>query len=248
MQPSLAVIVLNYKRPQNIGRIVRDAREALPQASIFILDNAADDGLHTRGDIPWGEVWLHRAAANHGSGARIAIAAEMPFDHFIAIDDDTFLAPRQIAHLADRLRREPGRAHGVWGQRVEMEGAVFSYRHALRRVDAAVSIVNMVYAFSRLQARAALALAARVGLSDWRQIGSVDDILLSCGSPEPPLCHDLGPIEQCPTSNDPGTAQWRAENFGRRREALIGRLLQIRSIAVFSPLKFIALARAAPDR
>src|SRR5665647_2075178 len=111
MQPSLAVIVLNYKRPQNIGRIVRGAREGLPHAQIFVSDNASQDGLHARDDIPWSEVWLHRAVANNGSGARIALAAGLPFDHYIAVDDDIFLTPDQYAALADRLRREPDRAH-----------------------------------------------------------------------------------------------------------------------------------------
>jgi hypothetical protein len=236
MQPSLAVIVLNYKRPQNIGRIVRGARAGLPGAQILIFDNASQDGLHARDDIPWGEAWLHRSAANCGSGARIALAASLPFDHYIAVDDDIFLTPGQYAALADRLQREPDRAHGICGQRLELRDGVIGYRHRLVAIDAGVSILNMAYAFTRAQASAAMALAARVGFADWRAIGSVDDIVLSCASAKPSFCHDLGALDLCPSGNDPTIAQWLAGDFGPRRAEVVGKLLAIQSIPVFSPL------------
>ena len=74
MSMSLAVIIQNYRRPQNIGRIVRAAREALPDADIFLLDQA-DEDLRGRDDIPWGEVWFQRAEVNRGAGARVPITA-----------------------------------------------------------------------------------------------------------------------------------------------------------------------------
>jgi hypothetical protein len=239
MQPSLAVIVLNYKRPQNIGAIVRGAREGLPHAQIFISDNASQDGLHARDDIPWSEVWLHRAVRNNGSGARIALAAGLPFDHYIAVDDDIFLMPDQYAALADRLRREPDRAHGICGQRLELQDNTIAYRHRLIAIDAGVSILNMAYAFSRSQATAAMALAARVGFADWRDIGSVDDIVLSCASAKPSFCHDLGELSFCPTANEPAIAQWLSQDFGPRRAEVVRKLLAIQSIPVFSPLTVV---------
>jgi hypothetical protein len=215
---------------------VRGARAGLPQAQILIYDNAAEDGLHARGDVPWSEAWLHRAAANNGSGARISLAASLPFDHYIAVDDDVFLTPEQYAELADRLRREPDRAHGICGQRLEFSDGAFAYRHRLVAIDAGVSILNMVYAFSRAQAVAAMDLAARVGFGDWRRIGSVDDIVLSCASAEPSFCHDVGELSLCPSGNDPAIAQWRTADFSARRDEVVRRLLAIQSIPVFSPL------------
>jgi hypothetical protein len=235
MQCSVAVIVLNYKRPQNIGAIVRAAREGLPSASIFVLDQAESDDLHQRGDIPWPEVWLKRSGANNGPGARIALAGRLPYDHYLAIDDDTFLTPAQMAALAQRLARDPDRAHGIWGQRLEAHEAGVYYRHAISRVDAEVSILNMVYAFTRRQAHDAIALAARIGLADLRAAGPCDDIILSAASPKPPLCHDLGDLNRCASSDEPGIAQWRASDFGARRDAVVGDLLARRSIAVFRP-------------
>ena len=144
--------------------------------------------------MPWSEVWLHRAAANNGSGARIALAAGLPFDHYIALDDDIFLTPEQYAGLADRLRREPDRAHGICGQRLELSDGMIACRHRLVAIDAGVSILNVLYAFSRPQAVAAMGLAGRIGFADWRDIGSVDDIVLSCASAKPSFCHDVGAL------------------------------------------------------
>lgn len=235
---SIAVIILNYRRPQNIGAIAAAAREALQDAPIFILDQADTDDLRERRDIPWSEVWLQRAAVNQGAGARVALASRLPFDLYIAIDDDTFLTPGQIARLAERLRAEPDRAHGVWGERLELDAGMIAFRTAIRQVDAAVSTLNQVYAFSGRQAAAAIELAARLGYDAWSGIGPVDDILLSCGSAKPPLCHDLGPIGLCPTAGERGIAVWMSEGFRERRLELAGRLIAARSIAVFSPMTF----------
>ena len=64
MAPSLAVILLNYKRPQNIGAIVGGVRAGLPDAPIFLFDQAERDDLRRRADIAWSEVWYQRARRN----------------------------------------------------------------------------------------------------------------------------------------------------------------------------------------
>jgi hypothetical protein len=40
MRPSLAVIILNYRRPQNVCLIARAAREAPPETGIFVFDQS----------------------------------------------------------------------------------------------------------------------------------------------------------------------------------------------------------------
>src|ERR1700677_4675098 len=99
MTPSIAVIILNYKRPQNIGAIVRAAREALPEAAIFILDQGETDTLRERDDIPCGEVWLQRAEVNTGAGARVPLASRLPFDLYIANEVYAFSRGQATAAL-----------------------------------------------------------------------------------------------------------------------------------------------------
>jgi hypothetical protein len=233
-----AVILLNYKRPQNIGRLVDAARAALAAAPIFLLDQGGDPAFRERADIAWREVSYERAAVNRGAGARIPLAAAQPFDLWLAIDDDTFLTPAQIAALAERLAAEPDRAHGVRGERLEYENGDFRFRTSLQIVDAPLSVLNQVYAFSRAQAQRAMALAATLGWPSWDAIGPIDDILLSCAADKPPLCHDLGPFELCPTADTPGIAVWTSGDFRERRADAARRLLARQAIAVFSPLTY----------
>ncbi len=235
--PTLAVIIQNYKRPQNIAPVVRNARAALPDSPILLLDQADDASLRERAEIPWNEVWYQKAAVNRGAGARVPLAASLPFDLYLAIDDDTFLSPAQIAALTQRLVAEPDRAHGVWGQRLELKEGQLVMRNNMGYIDAALSILNTAYAFSRTQAQAAIALAAKLGLAAWPERDPVDDILLSCGSAKAPLCHNLGPIAFCATSTQPGVATWKEANFSRRRAEVVGRLAGLQAIAVFPPMQ-----------
>jgi hypothetical protein len=236
MSDSLAVIILNYKRPQNIGRIVAAAREALPEAPIHIYDQSEREDFRLRDDIPWEEVWVQHAKVNGGSGARLMLATRLPFEFYVAIDDDTFLSPQQVRRLAELVRGESDRAHGVYGQRLELIEGKIAWRNGMWGIDGAVSILNLAYAFSRNQAAAAMELAMRLGLATWVDIGLLDDVMLSCASVKPPLCHNLGGIEQCPTSSQPGIAQWVEAKFAERRDAAANQLLVAGRIAVFSPL------------
>ena len=52
MSPSLAVILLNYKRPQNLGAITSAARQALPDAAIYVLDQAEREEMRWRDETP----------------------------------------------------------------------------------------------------------------------------------------------------------------------------------------------------
>jgi hypothetical protein len=236
MSPSLAVIIQNYKRPQNVGRIARAARQGLPGAAILVLDQAETDTFHERNDVDWPDIWLQRSDVNRGTGARVPLVTQLPFDHYIAIDDDVFLTAAQIFQLAQQLRAAPDRAHGIFGERLQSAGgANINVLSGITRVNWALSNLNQVYAFTRAQAAAALELSAALG-SAWEDVGATDDILLSCAATQPPLCHDLGPIAYCPTSDDPQIACWKSDGFTQRRVALYSKLMAAGAVSVFPPL------------
>jgi hypothetical protein len=165
----------------------------------------------------------------------VPFAASLPFDLYLAIDDDIFMTPAQVATLTQRLLAEPDRAHGVWGQRVELEAGSLKIRSDLGQVDAAFSILNIAYGFSRAQAQAALALAGRLGFPAWPDRDPIDDILLSCGSTKAPLCHNVGALAFCATSVTPGIATWKEADFNARRMEIVHRLAELQAIAIFRP-------------
>jgi hypothetical protein len=219
-----AVILLNWKRPQNIGRLVRTAHEALPEAAIFVVDQAeGPDRLAARDDVPLELCWL-RSQANAGCGARIKLAAELPFDHFLCTDDDLFLSAEQIRALIGKLRDEPERAHGIIGQRLIRTGPD-KYRVSFVQGDQEVSILNQIYAFTGARARATLELGRSAGYRDWSEVMCTDDILLSCAGPGAPRSHDLGPWEQCPTASAQEVATYQAAGFHDERTELLKRLI-----------------------
>jgi len=217
MESSTAVIILNWKRPQNIGRLVRSVGEALPKAAIFIIDQAeAPERLTGRTDIPLERCWV-RTRPNGGPGVRFRIAAELPFEYYLCIDDDTFLTVDQMRMLMARLYDDPSRAHGVIGQLFR------PWREGLQRIrfngGTDVSFLNCIYAFTRSRAVETLRLATTAGYSTWEDVLRTDDILLSSAGLS--RVHDLGPIERCETSSAEGVAMVGAEGFREERHAFI---------------------------
>ncbi len=193
-----------------------------------MLDQAeAPNSLEGRHDVPWHLIW-RQPRPNGGPGARIELAAALPFDHYLCIDDDVFLTAAQIKMLMFMQSKEPGRAHGVWGQVVfsDAEGKYQLLDGIIRR-NADVSFLNQVYAFTKVQAQEAMVLASLAGFESWVDVRFGDDLLLSCSGEAAPRIHDLGPLEQCPTANEPGIAQWKQAGFREQRLELAAKMLSL---------------------
>jgi hypothetical protein len=219
MDPAIAVIILNWKRPQNIGRIVETASEALPHAQIFVVDQAEDpDSLIERTDVPRERCWI-RTQPNAGPGVRIKLAAQMPFDHILCLDDDIFLTVDQIRILMARLAADPDSVHGLIGQLFRR------YRTGLQRIrlraDSEASFLNCVYAFTRTRAIATMRLARSTGYARWEDVARTEDILLSAAGPGPARVHYLGPLDRCETSSAQGVALVSSAGFREERHTLI---------------------------
>jgi hypothetical protein len=227
-----AAIVLSYKRPQNIGRLVETLSEALPGSAIFVIDHGqGEDRLTGRDDIAWDRCWL-RTQDNAGTGFRFELAADWPFENYLCVDDDTFLTVRQIRALMLKLTQEPDRAHGVTGQLLSKNGSgEFRLADCVNH-NTPISVLNRVYAYTRTTAMHASKLAEVVGYRSWRDVFQTDDILLSCAGPLPPRVHDLGPFEECSTTSAEGIALHRGEEFNEERISLMKTLIQLDMIYV----------------
>ena len=224
---SCAVILLNWRRPANLAQIVGQVIQALPQAGVFLIDQAeTQNRVAGSADIPWHAIW-YRAQDNKGPGVRIDLAAELSYDHFLCIDDDVFLNPAQIRGLLCELHRDPMRAHGIAGQMAHVCDDTI-YFSGPKTGSHQVSILNWVYAFTRQQAREASNLASMLGFNCNAEILPGSDIVLSCAGQAAPLIHDLGQVRLCPTCDDPNIAVWRQKEFYQERGQLISRLWRLR--------------------
>ena len=230
------IILLNYKRPQNLPRIVSACLRSDHCPDVYVLDNAPDDSLGTVLEelserIPAARERLHYRPlrSNHGSGERYSFAATLDYDAFVCIDDDTFLTPGQIDTLFDAYMADPRCVHGIWGERMTIRNREIFLLNRVHGQETRVRIVNRVYAFGRQQAQRACELLGELGYSDWLALGPGSDIILSFSGQHSPMVHDVGPIMSCETSDAAGIAVWRRDDFKERRSALLNRLREMRA-------------------
>lgn len=227
-----AVIIMNYKRPQNIGGLVTVAAQALPGATIFVLDQGeGPNSLKERDDVPLNLCWV-RSQANVGPGVRFRLAAEWPFDHYLCIDDDTFLTALQIRALMFKLQVEPERAHGVTGQLLTRYPNGDCFLKDCIDHDTCISVLNRVYAFTRERAQATLRLAEVVGYARWEDVKRTEDVLLTCAGRLPSRVHNLGPYGECSTNSTEGIATYLTPGFREERLALVRQLMAMNAIYV----------------
>ena len=233
------VILLNYKRPQNLPRIVSACLRSDHRPVVYVLDNAPDDSLGAELEelgkrIPAARDRLHYRPlrTNRGSGERYAFAASLDYDAFVCIDDDTFLTPAQIDTLFDAYAADTRCVHGIWGERVTIRNRELFLLNGVHGQETRVRIVNRVYAFVRQQAQRACELLQALGYSDWLALGPGSDIVLSFSAQHSPMVHDVGPIMTCETSDAVGIAVWRRDDFKQRRQVLFNRLREIHAASV----------------
>jgi hypothetical protein len=228
------IILLNYKRPQNLPRIVSACLRSDHRPDVYVLDNAPDDSLGVALEelgelLPAARDRLHYRPfrANRGSGERYSFAATLDYDAFLSIDDDTFLTPAQIDALFAAYMADTECVHGIWGERQTIRDREPFLLNGVHGRDTRVRIVNRVYAFGPHQAKKACELLEALGYSDWLALGPGSDIVLSFSGKHSPMVHDVGPIMSCETSDAAGIAVWRREDFKERRFALLRRLREM---------------------
>jgi hypothetical protein len=154
---------------------------------------------------------------------RFKLAAEMPFEHYLCIDDDVFLSVNQIRRLMRKLEEAPEAAHGVGGMIVAVhaeEKLCFSFTNR----EGPISVLSEVYAFTRQRAEEAMRLAVTLGYGRWEDIGLTDDLLLSGAGPS--VVHNFGEVRKCSTRSDERMAVHRREQFDADRRKAYGRLLR----------------------
>lgn len=217
---SADAVILNYKRPGNIGRIV-DACLACPAIDrVHVIDQAAAEQQLCP---PGADRIVYSRQPNIGAARRVSYSARLDCRLVIGIDDDIFPTAEQIGALIARSGRFPARVHGVEGQEIVAADGMLRLSWGIKQVDRLVDVINRIYVFSPRQAQRAIALGNLLGLR-WNALGPLDDILLSVAPVERPLCHDIGAIADCESSRDPATAVSKQRGFHRARLELVRRL------------------------
>jgi len=203
------IVLLSYKRPQNIEPLVRSALKCSFVAKVIVCNNNPDVRMESWVGVSDSRLVLLNQKKNLGPGYRFDIAIREPGDYFCFIDDDVFLYPEQIRKLFAYLLEDPSVPHGARGQ------IVFDNQEFLDGIygrECKVDILNGVYFFTKTHLEEYFRLDKILN-----GLPRVDDIVLSFSGEAAPSCHDVGEILVCPTESVPGVAVWREAYFIERR-------------------------------
>jgi len=223
----LTVLLQSFNRPGNMDRLARAVACCDFVERIVVASNnpRVDLAAHLRLRDPRLEIVV--APEPRFAGHRWNLAAESGADYFLAIDDDLFLFPEQIAALFEALQADPATPHGLAG--TVYRGPPGTTREERRRdeewvtrAEREVDVIHRAYAVTADHVRRYRALRERLGLSECR-FG--DDILLSYAAAGRPRVHDFGPLLSCPSSSRGDVALWHTADFFAVRRDVAARCI-----------------------
>ncbi len=222
--PPVAVILQSFSRPMNMSLIARTALCCSFVDRVVLTNNNPEVDIRRWVKIRDPRFHMVTQERKKGCGMRFEIAAGLPNDYFISIDDDLFLNPEQIASLYLALLEEPSVPHGLVGQQRRFETGNGDSSWELKGSPAGytgpVDVINCVMAFSREHVKKYHELLGLIGMSGVDDIGSADDIVISASGSGRALCHHFGPTLSCPTTADPDIAMFQQHGFRERRKRI----------------------------
>lgn len=233
---TVAVLLL-FSRPANAEPIVRSLLCAPSIGRVVLSINNPDLELSDFPALSDPRVTIVRQATRTAPGVRLLLARDAPAAHFVLVDDDVLLFPRQFEQLIAASRAEPWRAHGFCGElyarnpnRPRDGGTV-----QLLNVESQVHVLNMAYFFSAEVLHRALDFARAVGIDDLREVANGEDVLLSMAGLDHARVHAIGRFGECVSSRLVGVATWATlADFQQQRYLLYDRLARVRRRLVTS--------------
>lgn len=220
-------ILLSYKRPQNMRRLIEPILASGLASRILLSNNNPEVDIASYLGAELSGVELICQSRPQPAAKRFEIAREIDAEKFIALDDDIFLDAAQLQALLRALLADPSVPHGIWGQRLQVQAGRPFLRSGYCNIDGEVDVLNRVYAFTRLHVESFFALLGALDIGEAAGIGPADDIVLSFAGEGRPRCHDLGAYRTCPTTDAPGIALWREAGFSEHRLKVFARLLRL---------------------
>lgn len=204
----LTVIVLNHKRPENVGQIAQYVLRAGFVGKLIISNNSQEYPIEKYIKVKDPRIVLLNQTEPSGVGISFELAREYPAHYYLRVDDDIFLNPAQLQWIYWNLRQSADRPHGIFGagfspgKNPEQEWPFIHRRNAF----ATVEILNGLFAFTREHLEEYFRLCALLGITDQKSLMNGEDIVLSFSGNKKPLIHNIGPIWECASEARAGVA------------------------------------------
>ena len=219
------VIILSYKRMENIRQIVDNALLCGFVERVIVCNNNPDVDLAPRlMTITDDRLELLQQDRRRWPSHRYDIARTIDSDYFICIDDDVFPTPRQLRKLFVTLLRDPDVPVGSAGERYDPAQAAFTRTTpGARRVD----LLMHTYVFTRRHLDRYFELLDELGLAN-EEVHSSEDVILSFTGPDRPATAAVGRVRECPSCRDREIATHQQDGFEPFRLELFHRLSEQR--------------------
>ncbi len=225
--PEIAFILLSFKRPWNMRRVLEPILALeLPKRILISNNNAAIDLIpYLPGDT--GCIELIQQRRNCLAVKRFELARTIRSPCYLCVDDDIFLTRDQIDALLQEYRRDTSTPQGIWGQVLLQRDGQWVLKGGFRNLRRRVDVLNRVYVFSSEHLVRYFQLLERLGCRDPEDLGHADDIVLSFCGERAPLIHDLGAYRSCHSDSASGYALWKEQGFSENRLKIFERLSRI---------------------
>ena len=204
----LTVIVLNHKRPQNVGQIAQYVLRNGFVGRLIISNNSQAYAMREFVKVQDPRLLLIDQPEPSGVGISLELARQFPARYYLRIDDDIFLHPAQLQWVYWNLRQAPQRTHGIFGASftaAKDPAREWPFVHT-RNVTAPVEILNGLFAFTGAHLAEYFRLCGQLGITDQRTLMNGEDIVLGCAGAQRPMVHQVGPIWECASEASPGVA------------------------------------------
>jgi dolichol-phosphate mannosyltransferase len=122
--PSSLVLVPTYREAGNIGMIVRGVRSALPGATVWVVDDASDDGTADEAREAGADVLVRHGVRGLGAAYREAYVRALGHDADVVyqLDGDGTHAPSVLPRLGAAIADGADLAVGTRGMRTSVPG------------------------------------------------------------------------------------------------------------------------------
>lgn len=231
----LTVILLNHRRPQNIGQITQYVLRAGFVGRLIISNNSQAYPIKTYAKTKDPRLVLIDQAEPSGVGISLDLAREYQANYYLRVDDDIFLHPTQLQWIYWNLRMFQDRPHGIFGAALSSAkdpAQEWPFVHA-RNATRPVEILNGLFAFTREHLDEYFRLCTLLGITDQRSLMNGEDIVLSFSGNRKPLIHNIGPIWECASEAKLGVALHQSRpRFYEERWKIFSELQKIKPLAV----------------
>ena len=109
----LAVVILSYKRPKNIAKVVGSVlKSEYKPNNIYVFNNNPEIDLKVKGAT------VINSGENFGCRVRHALALVIDATHFLFLDDDLVIETKTIGNFVNYAKKYPDHVLGYFGVRL----------------------------------------------------------------------------------------------------------------------------------